>query len=48
VYGLLLFLESIPLPKACASHIKKILIKAQKRDKMDGAEKLLSISQCPL
>ena len=25
MYGFLLFLESIPLPKACASHIEKIL-----------------------
>jgi hypothetical protein len=48
VYGFLLFLESIPLPNVCASHIEKILSKAQKHDKMDGAEKLLSISQCPL
>ena len=46
VYGFLLFLESIPLPKVCASHIEKILSKTQKHDKMDGAEKLLSISQC--
>jgi hypothetical protein len=44
---LLLFLESIPLPKACASHIeKKMWVKVQKHDKMDGAEKFLSISQC--
>ena len=28
VYGFLLFLESIPLPKACASHIEKILSKS--------------------
>ena len=47
VYGFLLFLESIPLPKVCASHIEKILSKTQKHDKMDGAEKLLSISHCP-
>jgi hypothetical protein len=36
VYGFLLFLESIPLPKVCASHIEKFLVKAQKHDKMDG------------
>ena len=41
MYGFLLFLESIPFPKVCASHIEKM-----KHDKMDGAEKLLSISQC--
>jgi len=28
VYGFLLFLESIPLPKACASHIENILSKS--------------------
>jgi hypothetical protein len=28
VYGFLLFLESIPLPKACAIHIEKILSKS--------------------
>jgi hypothetical protein len=28
MYGFLLFLESIPLPKACASHIEKILSKS--------------------
>ena len=46
MYGLLLFLESIPLPKACASHIENILSKSPETYKMDGTEKLLSISQC--